>query len=220
MKYFYKIPSIALGIYLLASIFIVSSERATSAIIELQPHKIHKYSAPSKFEIAMKTVIRHEGGLTNNKSDPGGITNYGISLRFIKGAYIDIDGDGDSDKDDILKLTQTDADKIYYKDWYIKYHYDRIISQTILTDILDFSINAGASQCHKLVKRAIDDIMYQKIEINGILDNTTINLINALPESEFHAALNKQQVDFYKSIVKRNPSMKVFLPGWIKRANE
>lgn len=173
----------------------------------------------AKFQKAMETVFKHEGGLTDNRNDPGSWTKYGISLRFIKHAHIDIDNDGDEDKEDIIHLTKTEADVIYYKDWYINHHYDKIKSQIILTDVLDFSINAGASECHKIIKRALNAINAKKIPINSNLDNTTIDLINKSPETRLHTAINNEQIAFYKELVKRNPELKVFLKGWIARAN-
>ncbi len=168
----------------------------------------------------MKVIIKHEGGFSDNKNDPGGVTRYGISLRFLKSALIDIDGDGDSDKDDIIRLTLTDADKIYYREWYKKYKYDRIIDQDLLTDIMDFSINAGACQAHKVLKRAINNIIDNPIKVNCILDKETIEMINLIDPLILHTMLNLQQEDFYIDLVKRNPSLKCFLRGWLRRSAE
>ena len=36
------------------------------------------------FDSCVQYVLRHEGGLSQDKADPGGITNFGISLRFLR----------------------------------------------------------------------------------------------------------------------------------------
>ena len=36
----------------------------------------------SAFELAIPIVLKHEGGFADNPADPGGATNFGISLRF------------------------------------------------------------------------------------------------------------------------------------------
>ncbi len=62
----------------------------------------------SNFEKAVEKVLEHEGGYVDHKNDPGGATNYGISLRFVKqstGIDLDVDGDGDIDADDIKAMT-------------------------------------------------------------------------------------------------------------------
>lgn len=174
----------------------------------------------SNFDKAMVLVMKHEGGFSNDKNDPGGITRYGISLRFLKQSHIDPNGDGKEDSEDIIHLSRTQADQIYYKEWYLKYHYNQINDLSIMTDILDFSINAGASQCHKIVKRAINDIINEPIEVNGVLDKDTIEIINLIEPSILHSAINHQQELFYRSIVKRNPQLKVFLKGWILRSKD
>ena len=174
-------------------------------------------SSDKRFQYAMKTVIKLEGGLSDNKADPGGVTRFGISLRYLKSIHLDINHDGIESRDDIIQLTLTQADSIYYKNWYTRWHYDKINNQDILTDVLAFSINAGASECHKLIKRAINDITNDGIEVNGILDQKTIDMINLIEPVVFHAALQQEQEDFYRSIVKRNPQLKVFLKGWLHR---
>jgi lysozyme family protein len=180
----------------------------------------HREKTDSKFQYAMKTVLKHEGGLSNNKKDPGGITKYGISLRYLQNEKFDLNGDGEINKDDVIQLTQTEADTIYYKEWYIKHRYNEIIDKDILTDVMDFSINAGASQCHKTLKRAINSIISDKIEVNGEFDDQTIEIVNLIEPVVLHDALNQEQEKFYRSLVKKNPSLSVFLDGWIKRSRD
>ncbi len=79
-----------------------------------------------KFNIAMKTVLRHEGGYSDDSKDPGGATNFGISLRYLKEEKICENNDCNFDKNEIINLTETEADEIYYKNWYIKNRYNEI----------------------------------------------------------------------------------------------
>ncbi len=41
----------------------------------------------SIFSTAHDYMMKNEGGLSENPADPGGVTNYGISLRFAKSGY-------------------------------------------------------------------------------------------------------------------------------------
>lgn len=199
---------VMLGIVLMACVMFMSSKANSES------------NSDKRFNIAMQTVLRHEGGLTNNKNDKGSWTKYGISLRYLILENKDINGDGKIDKNDVIHLTKTDADAIYYKDWYLKHHYNLIKEQTILTDILDMSINSGASQCHKLVTRALNQFVVGDIPVDGVLDDHTIDVLNLVEPVVFHAAFNVEQEKFYKLIVKRNPAYSVFLTGWLKRASE
>ena len=174
-------------------------------------------SSDKRFQYAMKTIIKHEGGLSNDKNDKGSWTKFGISLRYLKSAHLCVDGDCKDDANEIIHLTLTEADGIYYRQWYEKYHYDELKNEDILTDIMDFSVNAGACEAHKLAIRAINDIANSKLTANCSLTPKIIEMINLIEPVVFHAALQQQEEDFYYQIVKRNPHLKVFLKGWLSR---
>lgn len=175
-----------------------------------------------KFVYAMNTIIRHEGGLSDHPNDKGGVTKYGISLRYLINENIDINNDGLINKDDVIYLTRTEADKIYYKEWYKKHRYDEILNKVILTDIMDFSVNAGATQCHKTIRRAINNIVIsnKKYPINGTFNQEIIDVVNLIDPEIFHAAFNAEQEKFYRGLVKKNPAFQVFLKGWLLRAKD
>ena len=177
-------------------------------------------SDEAKFVYAMETVIKHEGGLSNHKSDRGKITKYGISLRYLINEKFDLNNDGAINDADIIHLTRTEADKIYYREWYKKHRYDEIVNKDILTDIMDFSINVGATQCHKTLKRAINRIISDPIEVDGDFDNDTIEIVNLIEPMVLHEALNQEQEAFYRGLVKKNPALSVFLDGWLKRSRD
>ena len=174
-------------------------------------------SSDKRFQYAMKTVIKLEGGLSNDKNDPGGITKYGLSLRYLKSAHLCIDGDCKDDSNEIIHLTLTEADSVYYRQWYEKYGYNRIKNEDLLTDIMSFSINAGACEAHKLVIRALNDITNDGIPVDCILTQKAIDMVNLIEPVVFHSAFQQEEEDFYKQIVKRNPHLKVFLKGWLSR---
>ena len=50
----------------------------------------------SLFDKCLKIVLIHEGGYSDDPDDPGGTTNYGISLRFLKSVGLEL-GDVDDD---------------------------------------------------------------------------------------------------------------------------
>lgn len=173
-----------------------------------------------RFQKAMKTIIKHEGGLGNNPSDKGSWTNYGISLRYLLNEKMDINGDGAINKEDIIQLTRTKADVIYYRQWYIKNRYDLIEDDVLMTDIMDFSVNVGASQCHKTLRRAINRIINEPLPINGKLDDEVIEVVNLLEPQALHQVFNEEQEKFYRELVKKNPALSVFLKGWFLRSQD
>jgi len=83
---------------------------------------------------------------------------------------------------------------------------------------MDFSINAGACQAHKMVKRAINDVTNGKIKVDCTLDQKTIDMINLIEPVVLHAAINQEEEDFYVDLVKRHPGLHPFLKGWLRRS--
>ena len=61
------------------------------------------------FAKAHAFTARWEGGFTDHPADPGGVTNHGVSLRFLRGQKEDIDGDGE---DELLLLEGFHGDEI------------------------------------------------------------------------------------------------------------
>ncbi len=209
---FHKVRAIilsCLGITALGCVFVASSSDAFSDM-----------SSDKRFQYAMKTILRHEGNYSDDSLDPGGATRWGISLRYIREEKLCENNDCKGDKNEIINLTQTEADEIYYKDWYLRNKYNQIKNEDILTKIMDFSVNAGSGQSSKLVKRAINRISSEKIPVNGIMDKQTIQIINLIEPSALYSALVNEETEFYLSIVKRNPELKKFLRGWLTRAND
>jgi lysozyme family protein len=60
------------------------------------------------FDAAVRSVLKHEGGLADHADDPGGLTNMGISLR----AYPHLGREG------IINLRREDAIDIYRRDYW------------------------------------------------------------------------------------------------------
>ena len=95
-----------------------------------------------RFEEAVKVILEHEGGLENNTlRDPGSVTQWGISLRFLQSIGLDINHDGRVNADDVRDLTLTDAKAIYRKYWWDKYHYEAIEDNKVVAKIFDLAVN-------------------------------------------------------------------------------
>lgn len=176
-------------------------------------------TADERFNFAVSVVLDHEGGLSDNKADPGGITKYGISLRFIKSEKLDLNGDGVISKEDIINLNKAKANSIYYKYFWVKYHFDEIDNQIIATKAFDMAVNSGGSQSIKLLKRAINKIISEPVTIDSTLDDETIDIINNIDCDRLHRAMVAVEKDFYLQIIKEHEQFAVFKDGWMKRAS-
>ena len=66
---------------------------------------------PSVEEVAAQIVAR-EGGYVNDPDDPGGATNYGVTIGTMKSLGLDLNKDGRVDATDVKMLTRAQAQQI------------------------------------------------------------------------------------------------------------
>jgi lysozyme family protein len=166
----------------------------------------------SDFSKAIKVVLDHEGGYVNDKDDPGGETNYGLSCRFL----VTLDPWWAHDWR-IAHMTKPEATAIYLDHWWNPGHYGEITDTTLATKVFDMAVNMGAKQAVKLVQRALTDAGTQTTD-DGMLGPVTIAALNAV---NLETILNKiiaRQIDFYRDLATHKPVLAKFLPGWSKRA--
>lgn len=126
-------------------------------------------------DYAIEFAMAHEGGLVDHPSDPGGITNFGVSLRFardkkvirgVRGAVLldlDIDQDGDIDADDIRLLKPAHA-KCVYRDIWHRYHFDEIGHAKIAAKFFDLTLPMGYGGASRVVQRALRSCRYNVVE--------------------------------------------------------
>lgn len=172
------------------------------------------------FAQAIITVLEHEGGFANHPSDPGGATNFGISLRWLRtqGLLGDVDDDGDVDIDDIMEFTVERARQIYREHWWDKYGYDRIKDCEISGKVMDIAVNAGGSRSHKILQRALNGLG-ARLAVDGVLGPLTLKATNIEDADDLLASIRGEQVRFYEYLISKNPSLAVFRKGWLRRAS-
>jgi len=172
------------------------------------------------FERAYKVVAYHEGLYTNDSSDPGGPTKYGISLKYLHSKYIDIDGDGDVDIADVRALTEEKAKDIYYKDWWLPSGYQNFSSNLLSIKMFDLAINIGPIRANKVLQRAVRAVTGIELVEDGILGHNTTQAVNSVKcKREILIAVRSEAAGYYRLVVQNNPiTFKKFLKGWLNRA--
>ena len=170
-----------------------------------------------KFESAVKVVLLHEGLFTNNPNDPGGATNYGISLRFLRAAGID----GNMNRsdhvgiEDIKALNPDKAKNIYYKYFYKKYNINNVVSTMLATSLLDMSVLMGGNEAIKLLQTALD----AHLVIDGILGKNTLAQINSANSYNLNEKFKAQCILHFQYLITKNEKLSVFLNGWTNRVD-
>lgn len=176
----------------------------------------------SNFATAWPVILAHEvgpyratGGLVDHKDDPGGITKWGVSLRWLVSigdlngdGWLDgdINRDGKVDADDIRQMTDEQAMALYHTHWWEKYRYGTINNQVIATKVIDLAINMGPKQCHVIVQRALR-ATGKILATDGILGPKTFSAINTAPVGELRAAIREGAAGFYRGLILRNDAL-------------
>lgn len=169
----------------------------------------------ASFDLAIPIVLRHEGGLVENSNDPGGITNHGVSLRWLKskGLAGDLNHDGDVNAEDIKIMTVDQAAQFYKKFWWDAYGYGNFNAQMTAAKIFDTAVNVGPLRAHRWAQQVVG-----VNPMDGILGPRSFGEINAAPSLKFITDYQNVQAAFYRAIVASNPARQQFLQGWLNRA--
>lgn len=106
------------------------------------------------FERTMIFILGHEGGLSDDAEDKGGLTKFGISQK----SYPDVD---------IRKLTQADALDIYRRDFWARCQCDHL-PEPIAVIVMDCAVNQGASTAIRLLQKSLG------VNADGVVGSQTI----------------------------------------------
>ncbi|MHB9161389.1 MAG: glycoside hydrolase family 108 protein [Nitrosotalea sp.] len=171
----------------------------------------------NSFDIAYHITMEQEGGLVDNPKDPGGITNRGISLRFLQGCNLkyDFDRNGIVDDREIRNLTDDQAKSIYKEEFFLRLSCHLIHHQSIINYLFDTGVNCGTSTAIKILQRALCACLKTiDVKIDGILGLKTLRMINDIYDTEkLITAMRSERAGYYRSL-----NNKTFIDGWLKRA--
>lgn len=180
----------------------------------------------SNFDDAVKNVLENEGGLSDqNKHDKGGITKFGISLRFLKsldpaklrayGIYSETISD-----DDIKHLNRDQAKAIYKGEFWDQAPFEKITNPDVARYIFDAAVNMGINPAVKIAQRAVWAIMKRRtLTDDGIMGTHTIMAINHC-NYLLLSALRSERGGYYRLIAQADADQQNNLNGWLNRAYE
>lgn len=185
-----------------------------------------KSEEASVFNAAHAHVMRWEGGFFDHPNDPGGVTNYGVSLMFLKGLELvegDIDGDGDIDRDDVLKITKEQARAIFKRHFWDKPRAAEL-PPLVAMAYYDLAVNAGNGRAALVLQEAINALRpgaIAKLAPNvGPLTRRYAGMLAAEGrEAELALAYLDRRENWYRRLAKARPKSAVFLRGWLNRTD-
>ena len=180
-------------------------------------------SYPPSFQRAAEFTLEFEGGYVRHPNDPGGATNHGISLRFLRRlghGLADIDGDGDVDADDVRLLDVEHALQLYYDRFWLAMDLDTL-PERIAAKVFDIAVNMGPRAAVRTLQRGLKALQFT-LEDDGLLGpitrRTTFEALAGRTHEPLLAAMRAEQAAAYRLLVRQNPDFADFLRGWLRRA--
>lgn len=164
-----------------------------------------------RFRKAQSFVLKWEGGLCEDKNDAGGITKYGVSLRFLKSIQ------PDATREDIIVLTKEQASEIFYNNFWKVLKCPKIADDDLAFALYDTAVNMGVNQAVKLLQRAINYNTSEELEVDGKMGEKTLNACNNTSAQYILQSFMLQRIEFYKNLALKKPTQQVFLKGWLNR---
>lgn len=140
-------------------------------------------------------IVAREGGFVNDPDDPGGATNFGVTIGTLRSLEFDVDRDGDVDIDDVIGLSKDDARNIFVRHYFERPSID-LLPEPLQASVFDMYVNSGANAV-KILQNLLRDMGHQ-VDVDGVIGPKTA----ASAEAAFAAALN-HLVDAY-GIARRN----------------
>ena len=158
------------------------------------------------------SILKNEGGFVDHANDKGGATNHGITAN-VYADFLGVNSDYFYLTDLIKVMPESTAEMIYKEAYYYHPKID-LLPEAIQNQVLDMAVNHGANRAYKLLASdLVVDGYFGKMSWNA-LDRVLSDL------SGLNNSLVFARIDFYNAIVKRDDTQKVFLNGWLNRANK
>jgi len=107
-----------------------------------------------------KEILAREGGFVNDPDDPGGATNFGVTLTTARRLGLDKDRDGDVDEADVKRLSPEDAEAVYLR------HYYEVPKVNMLPEVLQASVFDMYVNAVKILQRLLGQ-MGQQVTVDG-----------------------------------------------------
>ena len=168
-------------------------------------------------------IVAREGGFVNDPDDPGGATNFGVTIHTLRrlrpGQAIGVE--------QVRALTREDAISIYVEHYFNRPRIDEL-PEPLWPTVFDMYVNAGANAVRILQRLMIQ--MGLDISVDGVIGPQTIAAVHRaydMAPAHLVDAYGIARRDYYYRLAGQRPASRKFARrrdggkgGWITRAEE
>jgi lysozyme family protein len=156
------------------------------------------------FESCLKSVLHHEGGYVNHPSDPGGMTNLGVTKRVWE-EWVG----HEVDEKTMRALTPEIVGPMYKAKYWDKVKGDDLPAGVDYC-VFDAAINSGPGRAAKWLQAAVG------VDPDGGIGPKTLQAVAGMDANELVSAYNDRRLSFLHDL----PTWPTFGKGWARRVAE
>jgi lysozyme family protein len=158
----------------------------------------------STYDEALKRVLAHEGGYTNDPRDPGGPTNFGITIydyrKYVKPR---------ATAADVRAMKLDDAKAIYKAKYWDACRCDDLPAGVDDT-VFDYGVNSGIGRSAMVLQQVLG------VHVDHMIGPATVAAAQAADPIHLITAINDERLAF----LKRLRTWSAFGVGWGRRVAE
>ena len=158
----------------------------------------------SNFDAALQHVLQSEGGFVNHPSDPGGMTNLGVTAR----TWEDWIGHKPSEKE-MRELTAAKVAPLYKRKYWDAVKGDDLPSGVDYC-VFDCAVNSGPGRAAKILQDVVG------VKPDGGIGPLTLAAVKAMDPIELISKYADKRLQFWQSL----STFETFGKGWTRRGNE
>lgn len=172
-------------------------------------------------------IVAREGGFVNDPDDPGGATNFGVTVHTMRRLGLDLTGEGVIDERDVRALSRAQAVDIF-----ITHYWERprinALPESLQPSVFDMYVNAGTNAI-RILQRLLNE-MGHDLAVDGVIGPLTIRAARCAAQAAPNHVADAYGIarrDYYYALADRRPASRKFARrrdggkgGWIRRAEE
>lgn len=171
-------------------------------------------------DAAIERTVKHEGGYSNNPSDSGGETMWGITARVARAyGYVG----------EMRDMPRAEAKRIYFERFWRAQNLDdvAVISLDLATEIFDTGVNLGETAGAKFLQRLLNVLnmrgaFWSDTVVDGRIGRMTLAALSEFKLRRGDAgmaillrSMNDLQAAFYIELAERREKDEEFIYGWL-----